>query len=166
MDDNLERPAGLEPIPTFEEFVAFCREEFAFVQDFGFQRIPLPTKQYINPFQVRFSNSKAVLVIEGRSYGQWALVDFENMAGVCVPDYLFAPEAKRPRHKRGDPPGGQFNANRAAAKRVQEFCGDLLVGDMTRFDEQAGELARKRDEGWKEFFRSGGVDKYRYNRDE
>ena len=129
--------------PTFEEFVAQAREAFGFLSGFGFADAPLPQKEFVNQFQVRFTNGKLILVIEGINWGYNADVHLEDTAGVSVPLILFVPREHREAQaqRRPDEPD-QCVQIRTAAQRVREHCVDLLQGDMTRFYDRAAEWKR------------------------
>jgi len=92
----LARPVdeGQAP-PAFEEFVALCRSEFAFLTPLGFVESALPDQPFVNPFQVRFSNGRLIVVIEGIHYGDAAMTHFEDATGVRVPDILFVAHDQR-----------------------------------------------------------------------
>ena len=132
-----------QPRPTFEEFVAQSRDAFAFLSQFGFTDAPLPRKEFINEFQVRFTNGKVTVVVEGIHWGYGAHVDLEDAAGVRVPLVLFVPREHRKTQAQrslGEP--DQCVQIRTAAQHVRKHCVDLLQGDMTRFYDRAAEWKR------------------------
>ena len=132
-----------QPRPTFDQFVAQCRDSFAFLSEFGFESAPLPQREFINQFQVRFTNRKLFVVSEGIHWGYGADTYFEDSEGVTVPLVLFVPREQRKVH--ADPLPGepqQLVELRTAAHRVREHCVDLLRGDMTRFYDRAAEWKR------------------------
>jgi hypothetical protein len=127
--------------PTFEELVSLCRGEFAFLTPLGFVEVPLPDRPFTNPFQVRFSNGKLTVVIEGINWGQAAMTHFEDAAGVQVPDILFVPHDQRPKpskRRKSD----QRSEICTAAARIQQFCIPVLTGDMASFYDCAAEWQR------------------------
>lgn len=129
--------------PTFEEFVRVSRDAFSFLSECGFSETPLPKQKFTNSFQVRFSNGKVVIVVEGMHYGQRALVYLEDLAGVRVPLYLFVPHehrSVRAQRQAGEP--DQCVQIRTDAQLVRDHCIDFVKGDMTRFYERASEWKR------------------------
>ena len=135
--------ANEKPRPTFEQFAAQCRDSFAFLSEFGFTSAPLPEREFINQFQVRFSNGKVIVVIEGVNWGYNTDVYLEDSAGIRVPLVLFIPREQRgalPERRAGD--ADQCFQIRAAAKHIAEHCVGLLQGDMTRFHDRATEWRR------------------------
>ena len=131
------------PRPTFEQFVAQCRDSFAFLPEFGFEPAPLPKRDFINQFQVRFANSKLALVAEGINWGYGTDTYFEDSAGTKVPLVLFVPPEDRKDQAKplpGEPQ--QLVELRSAAHWVREHCADLLRGDMARFYDRAAEWQR------------------------
>jgi len=132
-----------QPRPTFERFVAQCLDSFGFLSGFGFERAPLPRQEFVNPFQVRFTNGKLVVVSEGINWGYNADTYFEDSAGVRVPLVLFVPREHREAHPQRHPGElDQLLQIRSAAQHVSGHCTDLLRGDMTRYYERAAEWKR------------------------
>ena len=132
-----------QPRPTFEEFVALSRDAFGFLSEFGFTNAPLPEQEFVNQFQVRFTNGKIVIVVEGIHWGYGADVHLEDAAGVRVPLVLFVPGEHRGTQalrRPGEP--DQCVQIRTAAQRVREHCTDLLQGDKTPFYDRAAEWKR------------------------
>ncbi len=132
-----------QPRPTFEEFVAVSRDAFGFLAEFGFTDAPLPQQEFVNQFQVRFTNGKVIIVVEGIHWGYGADVQLEDTAGVSVPLVLFVPRDHRKaqvQRRAGEP--DQCVQIRTAAQRVKEHCVDILQGDMTRFYDRATEWKR------------------------
>lgn len=132
-----------KPRPTFEQFFAQCADSFAFLSEFGFEPAPLPQREFINEFQVRFTNGKLFVINEGINWGYGTDTYFEDSAGVRVPLVLFVPRDQRKVHAdplHGEPP--QLFELRTAAQQVSEHCVDLLRGDMKRFYDRAAEWKR------------------------
>jgi hypothetical protein len=132
-----------QPRPTFEQFVAHCRDSFGFLSEFGFEPAPLPQRAFINQFQVRFTNGKLVVVSEGINWGCRADTYFEDSAGLRVPLVLFVPREQRKIQAEPLPDEPQQLADlRSAAQWIREHCVDLLRGDMARFYDRAAEWKR------------------------
>jgi hypothetical protein len=130
------------------EFVALCHSEFAFLFELGFKETPSPGKEHVNPYQVRFSNEKVAVTIEGAGYGFDAEIFLEDASGIRVPEIVFVPPSMRPsrRERKRDAPD-QRNQVAVGASRIRDYCHDVLTGDMARFYERAAEWQRitKRD---------------------
>ena len=127
-------------VPDLSQFEDACEEAFAFLLDRGFRRVPAPPHRSANRFQVWYSNGKLSAVISGESYGTAASVYLET-ADRRVAEIYFTPEDLRPsRTSRGVAEPSQLQQLREAALRVQRHCGDVLSGDMTRFDALAEPL--------------------------
>ena len=123
--------------------MAQCRDSFGFLLEFGFEPAALPQREFINQFQVRFTNGKLIVVCEGVNWGYNADTYFEDSSGVRVPLVLFVPREHReaqPERHPGEP--DQLFQIRTAAQRIREHCADLLQGDMTRFYDRAAEWKR------------------------
>jgi hypothetical protein len=137
------KPRQEQPRPTFEQFVAQCRESFAFLKEFNFESAPLPKRDFINEFQARFTNGKIFLVSEGINWGYGADVYVEDTTGVKVPLVLFIPpEQRKIQAERLPGESAQLHEIRSAGQRIKEHCIDLLRGDMTRFYERSAEWQR------------------------
>jgi hypothetical protein len=127
-----------EPRPTFEEFVAQCHASFNFMAEFGFAEAPLPSREFINEFQVRFTNGTLSFVIEGINWGENTEAYWEDAAGTKASLFLFVPREDRQAdaHRRAGESAQCFQI-RIAAEHVREHCIDLLKGDTARFHDRA-----------------------------
>ena len=122
---------GGKPWPTFEQFVAQCRESFSILKEFKLEAAPLPKRDFINEFQVGFTNGIIFVVNEGIHWGDGADAYFEDNAGVKVPLVLFIPQAQRKTRAvrvPGEPE--QLYQIRTAGLWIKEHCADILRGDM------------------------------------
>jgi hypothetical protein len=131
------------PPPTFESFGACAEEAFGYLAKYGFARSALPEERFINRFQVRFGNGKLTIAIAGIHWGTAILVNLLDASDTEVPLGMFVPSAlreagRRSRRKTLD----QLAMIRIAAEAVQNYCSDLLQGDMTRFHDRAKEWRR------------------------
>ena len=123
--------------------MAQSHDAFAFLSEFGFSDSPIPKHGVVNRVQVRLTNGKVIVIIEGIHWGNAADVHFEDMAGVSVPLILFVPRDHRgeqAQRRAGEPE--QLFQLRTAAQRVRAHCVDLLDGDMARFYDRAAEWRR------------------------
>jgi hypothetical protein len=121
---------------NLEEFIAFARSEFAFLAAYGFHEIPLANHKHVNLFQVRFSNEKLILVVEGINWGDAAMTYFETLEGIHLPYGLFVPREDRSGGKKKRVEWDQRADIRNAAFYISQFCTDVLSGNMTRFEER------------------------------
>ena len=125
-------------VPDLSQFVTACEEAFAFLLDRGFRRVPAPRSA--NRFQVWYSNGKLSAVISGEGHGTAASVYLET-ADRRVAEIYFTPANLRPtRTSQGVAEPSQLQQLREAALRVQRHCGDVLSGELTRFDALAEPL--------------------------
>ncbi|HTU67509.1 MAG TPA: hypothetical protein VMF52_16285 [Steroidobacteraceae bacterium] len=129
--------------PSLAEFQAHVRDAFAFTTGFRFSETPLPPGESVNQFQVRMSNGKVTVVVEGINWGAGTDVYLEDSAGVSVPLILFvSPRHRPPRYKGRGSKSDQLSQVRTAAQYLRDHCTDVLSGDMTRFEERASEWRR------------------------
>ncbi len=126
------------PRPTVAQFLAQCRESFAFLAESHFTEAPIPQFPPTNPVQCRFSNGTLSVVVEGINWGLNTECYLEDPTGVKAPLFLFVPKDKRePQFHRGHTEPNQCFQVRVAAQQVREHCADLLKGDMARFLDRA-----------------------------
>lgn len=124
-------------------FHAAVHGAFAFLSEFGFAGAPFSRSEDANPFQVRFTNGKLTVVVEGNNKGEGVTASLEDQNGTTIPLILFVPsETGRPRQRRRRVDIDPVAEIQLEAQCLRDHCADLLQGDMTRFYNRVAEWRR------------------------
>lgn len=136
------RSVGPTPL-ALDAFRTATRRAFAFLLECGFVDAPIPQQDFVNPYQVRFSNGKLIVAVEGINGGQGVSAHLEDLKGTTVPLVLFVPpECKKPRQLMRRVDADQAAQIQLEAQYLKDHCADLLQGDMTRFQNRVAEWRR------------------------
>lgn len=130
-------------IPALRDFIATCREQFAFLES-HFQFLLLPTPREYNAFSVRWRRGEFGVDVYGEGYGTSASCDLLIGESDVVSLGLLIPPSERsaPRPKKQRP--DQLEQVRILAHLLQVHAADFLGGDRQRFDATLKEWRRVR----------------------
>ena len=129
--------------PSIDEFKQACRDEFAFLKDYGFEEGEPPSEY--NKYQVHFANSEYQLTISGIHWGSAAHAELADCDGVVAPPSWFVPRELRGDITLDPTLPSQLAEIRRYAEIVRRFCLSTLLGDRGIFDSVAHEWRRSHD---------------------
>lgn len=120
--------------PTLYEFLNTCRDELAYLKDYGFNEVSPPNHRSANKFEIWFRADDRYIIVQGEGWGEIAYIMLEHASGLELGEIFLVPKDKRPKKKKRKKRGNsQLQQVRNAAKRLKLYGVDFLEGNLERF---------------------------------
>jgi len=127
--------------PTLDEFLKTCREELAYLTDYGFTEVSIPSHRAGSDFELWFRADDRYIIVLGEGWGEMAYIMLEHASGMELAEIFLVPKDKRPKQKkRKKKENTQLLQIRDAAKRLHEYGSDYLEGNLERYFARASSL--------------------------
>lgn len=122
------------PAPSIEQFKAFVREHFAFLNARGFVERECPSRAFDNPVKVCYGGHGIILYIEGINWGFGAQVFVTKDDGQYQPLPIWPLVSHVSPAKRDDLPA-QLLSVLVEAERVRQLPSPVFRGDLSAIEQ-------------------------------